>query len=57
MKDVATLGVGSTDIYRTTTHASWSIGINTAKWYPPVGLPTTLIKIIIGMNLQLLKKD
>ena len=35
--NVATLGVGSTDVFmgETKPHASWSIGINTAQWYPP----------------------
>ena len=42
MKDVATLGVGSTDIFiEQQPYPSWSIGINTAQWYPPVGVPTT----------------
>ena len=43
MKDVATLGVGSTDIFiEQQPHASWSIGVNTARWYPPVGLASTI---------------
>jgi len=35
--NVATLGVASTDVFigGTKPHASWSIGINTAQWYPP----------------------
>ena len=35
--NVTTLGVASTDIFigGTKPHASWSIGINTATWYPP----------------------
>ncbi len=35
--NVATLGVCSTDVFmgETKPHASWSIGINTAQWYPP----------------------
>ena len=35
--NVATLGVASTDVFiaGTKPHASWSIGINTARWYPP----------------------
>ena len=35
--NVATLGVASTDVFiaGTKPHASWSIGINTATWYPP----------------------
>ena len=36
MTNVATLGVGSTDIFiQTQPHASWSIGVGTASWYPP----------------------
>ena len=35
--NVATLGVASTDVFigETKPYASWSIGINTARWYPP----------------------
>ena len=36
MTNVATLGVGSTDIFiNQQPHASWAIGVNTANWYPP----------------------
>ena len=36
MTNVATLGVGSTDIFiNPKPYASWSLGINTARWYPP----------------------
>ncbi len=36
MTNVATLGVGSTDIFiATQPYASWAIGVNTAQWYPP----------------------
>ena len=36
MTGVATLGVGSTDIFiNQKPHASWSVGVNTARWYPP----------------------
>jgi len=36
MSNVATLGVGSTDIFISPQpHNSWSIGITTASWYPP----------------------
>ena len=36
MTNVATLGVGSTDVFiNTKPHASWTVGINTAQWYPP----------------------
>ena len=44
MKNVATLGGGSTDIFiEQQPYASWSIGVNTAQWYPPVGFPTTIL--------------
>ena len=36
MTNVATLGVGSTDIFiESQPYASWAIGVNTATWYPP----------------------
>ncbi len=36
MSGVRTLGVGSTDIFiMQQPHPSWSIGINTAGWFPP----------------------
>jgi hypothetical protein len=36
MTNVATLGVGSTDIFITPQpHNSWSVGVTTATWYPP----------------------
>ena len=36
MTNVATLGVGSTDIFITQQpYASWTVGVNTANWYPP----------------------
>ena len=36
MSNVATLGVGSTDIFiSSTASASWTVGVNTAQWYPP----------------------
>jgi hypothetical protein len=36
MTNVATLGVGSTDIFITQKpHNSWSVGVTTANWYPP----------------------
>ena len=36
MSNVATLGVGSTDIFiRQQPHASWVVGVGTAQWYPP----------------------
>ncbi len=37
MTGVASLGVGSTDIFiRQQPFASWTVGINTATWYPPI---------------------
>tara|TARA_B100000131_G_C18063627_1_gene591581 strand:- start:946 stop:1383 length:438 start_codon:yes stop_codon:yes gene_type:complete len=40
MTDVATLGVGSTDIFiQTQPYPSWSIGVNTARWYAPIPEP------------------
>jgi len=36
MSNVATLGVGSTDIFITPQpYNSWSVGVTTATWYPP----------------------
>ena len=36
MTNVATLGVGSTDIFiNQQPYASWAIGVNTAQWFPP----------------------
>ena len=36
IENLATLGVGSTDIFiEPQPHESWTIGINTAAWYPP----------------------
>ena len=36
MTNVATLGVGSTDIFiNTQPYPSWTIGVGTATWYPP----------------------
>lgn len=36
MTNVATLGVGSTDIFISPQpYASWTIGVGTATWYPP----------------------
>ena len=40
MTNVATLGVGSTDIFiNQQPYASWSVGVNTASWYPPIAQP------------------
>ena len=36
MSNVATLGVGSTDIFISEQpHDSWAVGVGTAQWYPP----------------------
>ena len=36
MINVQTMGVGSTDIFiRQQPYPSWSIGVGTARWYPP----------------------
>jgi hypothetical protein len=36
MSNVATLGVGSTDIFISPQpYGSWTIGVGTATWYPP----------------------
>ena len=33
---VRTLGVASTDVFiGVNTHPSWTVGVNTAQWYPP----------------------
>ena len=38
MENVATLGVGSTDIFiNQKPYASWTIGVTTATWYSPLG--------------------
>ena len=40
MSNVATLGVGSTDIFiAQQPHASWTVGVNTATWYSPIPQP------------------
>ena len=36
MSNVATLGVGSTDVFISPQpYASWTVGVGTATWYPP----------------------
>ena len=36
MENVATLGVGSTDVFiEQKPYASWTVGVGTAAWYPP----------------------
>ena len=43
MSGVRTLGVASTDIFiEQQSYASWTVGINTAQWYSPLGLPPDL---------------
>ena len=43
MSNVATLGVASTDVFiDQQPHASWTVGINTAQWYSPIGDAPTL---------------
>jgi hypothetical protein len=38
MENVATLGVGSTDIFISQQpYASWTVGVSTARWYSPLG--------------------
>jgi len=40
MSNVATLGVGSTDIFiQQQPYASWTVGVNTAQWYAPIPEP------------------
>ena len=40
MTNVATLGVGSTDIFiRQQPYPSWTVGVNTAQWYAPTDPP------------------
>ncbi len=39
-QNVATLGVGSTDIFISPKpFASWSVGVGTARWYAPIPCP------------------
>ena len=43
MSNVATLGVGSTDVFiGQQPHTSWTVGIQTAQWYSPIGDAPTL---------------
>ena len=40
MKGARTLGVAKTDIFISQRkYASWHLGVGTAKWYPPDGVP------------------
>ena len=40
MSNVATMGVGSTDIFiAQQPYASWTVGVNTATWYSPIPQP------------------
>ena len=41
MSNVATMGVGSTDIFiAQQPYASWTVGVATARWYSPIPEPT-----------------
>jgi hypothetical protein len=41
IENVATLGVGSTDIFISQKpYDSWNLGSNDADWYPPITEPT-----------------
>ena len=43
MTNVATMGVGSTDIFiAPQPYPSWSIGVGTAEWYAPIDGPPDL---------------
>tara|TARA_B100000965_G_scaffold356281_1_gene334149 strand:- start:76 stop:519 length:444 start_codon:yes stop_codon:yes gene_type:complete len=43
MSGVRTLGVASTDIFiEQQSHASWTVGINTAQWFAPIDGPPAL---------------
>ena len=43
MANVATMGVGSTDIFiAPQPYPSWSIGVGTAEWYAPIDGPPDL---------------
>ena len=43
MTNVATMGVGSTDIFiNQQPYPSWSIGVSTAMWYAPIDGPPDL---------------
>ena len=43
MTNVATMGVGSTDIFiAPQPYPSWSIGVGTAQWYAPIDGPPDL---------------
>jgi|TARA_E500000305_G_C3917948_1_gene186657 hypothetical protein len=53
MANVATMGVGSTDIFiRKQPYPSWSIGVGTASWYSPISGPPDLTdsEIAAGKN-------
>ena len=53
MSNVATLGVGSTDIFiPQKPYNSWSVGVTTANWYPPStpGAAPTLTDAEIAAN-------
>ena len=51
MSNVATLGVGSTDVFISQQpYASWSIGVGTAQWYAPIPEPALTDDQIASMS-------
>ena len=51
MSNVATLGVGSTDVFISQQpYASWSIGVGTAQWYAPIPEPALTDDQIAAMS-------
>ena len=51
MSNVATLGIGSTDIFISQQpYASWSIGVSTAQWYAPIPEPALTDDQIAAMS-------
>ena len=46
MTNVATLGVGSTDVFIPhQPFPSWSVGVNTAQWFAPIAEPTLTLPV------------
>ena len=51
MTNVATLGVGATDIFiNNQPHASWSVGVTTAQWFAPIDGPPDLTDAEVAAN-------